>query len=401
MSVIKILVVCQHYFPEPMRITDICEELVKMGHEVDIITDVPNYPMGKIYNGYSLFKNKDIQRNGVNIKRCFTIPRKKGTIMRVLNYYSFSISSSIYARKIKKDYDVVFVNQLSPVMMANAGIKYKQKRNKKLVLYCLDLWPESLLIGGIKKNSIAYKFFHMVSKKIYQKSDRILISSRFFKDYMQKEFNIDDSKIELLPQYAESIFTPETCKKIPDDKVNIVFAGNVGKAQSIDTIVNTAEKLKNVENLYFHIVGDGVKYQFLKDKINELNLDNVKVYGRKDISEMPAFYKMADAMLVTLSGGSFVSETLPGKVQTYMAAGKPIIGAANGETKIVIEEAKCGFCGSADNADELAENILEFINYENKEELGMNSYKYYEQNYSKEKFLNKLVEELERIREEK
>ena len=218
---------------------------------------------------------------------------------------------------------------------------------------------------------------------------------------MQKEFNIDDSKIELLPQYAESIFTPETCKKIPDDKVNIVFAGNVGKAQSIDTIVNTAEKLKNVENLYFHIVGDGVKYQFLKDKINELNLDNVKVYGRKDISEMPAFYKMADAMLVTLSGGSFVSETLPGKVQTYMAAGKPIIGAANGETKIVIEEAKCGFCGSADNADELAENILEFINYENKEELGMNSYKYYEQNYSKEKFLNKLVEELERIREEK
>ena len=286
-------------------------------------------------------------------------------------------------------------------MMANAGIKYKQKRNKKLVLYCLDLWPESLLIGGIKKDSLAYKFFHMVSKKIYQKCDRILISSRFFKDYMKKEFNIDESKIELLPQYAESIFTPETCKKIPDDKVNIVFAGNVGKAQSIDTIINTAEKLKNVENLYFHIVGDGVKYQFLKDKINELNLDNVKVYGRKDISEMPAFYKMADAMLVTLSGGSFVSETLPGKVQTYMAAGKPIIGAANGETKIVIEEAKCGFCGSADNADELAENILKFINCENKEELGINSYKYYEQNYSKEKFLNKLVNELEKIREEK
>ena len=158
----KILVVCQYYHPEPVRITDICEELVKKGHEVTVLTDIPNYPMGNIYKGYEKGKRRIETINGVNVHRCYTIPRKTNAIMRFLNYHSFSFFSKRYINNLDDDFDVVLVNQLSPVMMANAAIKYKKKNNRKVIMYCLDIWPESLSAGGIKKNSLIYKIISNV-----------------------------------------------------------------------------------------------------------------------------------------------------------------------------------------------------------------------------------------------
>ena len=174
-----------------------------------------------------------------------------------------------------------------------------------------------------------------------------------------------------------------------------MFAGNLGVTQSLNTIIEAAEKLKNNKKLYFHFVGDGSEYEKIKETVKEKKLKNVIFYGRKPLEEMPKFYKMADAMLVTLNGDSAVSHTLPGKVQSYMAAGKPIIGAINGDAKEVIEEAKCGFCGKADDVNELVENITRFINYEDKLELGKNSYDYYNKFYEKNKFFDFLIEKLE------
>ena len=390
----KILVVCQYYYPEPVRITDICEELVKRGNEVTVITDIPNYPMGDIYEGYSLNEKRDEVINGVKVHRCLTIPRKKNAIMRLLNYHSFSFFSKLYAGRIKEEYDVVLINQLSPVMMANAGIKYAKKHNKKLVMYCLDIWPESLCAGGIKKNSLIYKIYFRISKKIYRKMDKILVTSKSFIPYISENFDIDKSKFEYLPQYAESIFKPKECRKTPDENIDLVFAGNVGKAQSIDTILEAAKILKDRKNLYWHIVGDGQELQNAKEKARKEDLDHVIFYGRRPLEDMPKYYKMADAMLVTLCGDSLISQTIPGKVQTYMAAGKPIIGSANGETKEVIEEANCGFCGSADNAQELADAVVSFIDSNNKEDIGNNSYDYYQKHFEKNNYINELIKHL-------
>lgn len=390
----KILVVCQYYYPEPVRINDVCEELVKMGNEVTVITDIPNYPMGEIYKGYEGKNKRSEKINGVNIKRCFTIPRKKGTFMRLLNYYSFAISSTIYCSHLKEDYDVVLVNQLSPVMMASGAIKYKRKHNKKLLLYCLDIWPESLKVGGIKEKSIIFKLFHWISKRIYKSCDKILITSKSFKEYLMREFLIEEKNIDYLPQYAENFFKKNDCKKIENNNLDLMFAGNLGVTQSLDTIIDAAVILRERKNIYFHFVGDGIELKRLMDKVEKMDLKNVVFHGRKKVEEMPKYYSFADAMLVTLEGNSAVSSTIPGKVQTYMAAGKPIIGAIDGETKIVIEESKCGFCGKADDANELANNILKFDKYKNKEQLGINSYNYYEKKYKKEKYMKKLVEEL-------
>jgi len=386
---VKILVICQHYYPEQFRITDICEELIKCGNSVTVVTGIPNYPIGKIYDGYKYGKKRDEVINGVNVHRCFTIGRRSGVIYRFLNYYSYSFSSTKYVSGLSNDFDVVFVNQLSPVIMATAGVRYKKKYSKKLVLYCLDLWPESLVVGGIKRGSILYKLFHRISEKLYKQADKILISSKSFSTYFKKEFNLENT--EYLPQYAESIFTPELCKKEPDDYIDLMFAGNIGTAQRVDTIIKAANLTKEIKNLRWHIVGDGSELDSVKKLTDEYRLNSVIFHGRQPVEKMSKFYSMADAMLVTMQKNNVLSMTLPGKVQTYMAAGKPIIGAINGEAAIVLKNAMCGLCGEAENAEDLANNVKEFIkNISEREHYSANSVSFYDKEFSKQNFFNSI-----------
>ncbi|WP_243110333.1 sugar transferase [Ruminococcus sp. AM42-11] len=388
----KILVICQYYKPEPFRISDICEEMVWRGHEVHVVTGYPNYPEGILYEGYGKGKHIDEVINGVKIHRCFTIPRESGTLKRMLNYYSYAISASAYVLSKKcvssdgKSFDVVFCNQLSPVMMADAAIAYKKKYKVPIIMYCLDLWPESLIAGGITRESIIYKYYHLVSKRIYKKMNKILITSRMFSKYLTNEFGIADEVIEYLPQYAEGIFELMPVK--PENGVfDFMFAGNIGAVQSVETIIKAAELLKE-EPIKFHIVGGGSDLERLQAL--GANLDNVIFYGRRPVEEMPEFYAKADAMLVTLAADPVLSLTLPGKVQSYMAVGKPIIGSIDGETRKVIDDAKCGFCGEAENAEQLAENIKKFINVADKNIMGQNARKYYEENFEEKLFMDML-----------
>ncbi len=384
----KILVICQHYYPEPFRITDICEEMVKKGHQVSVCAGTPNYPLGKIYLGYEKGQKSDEVLNGVNVHRCKTAPRKTGALNRLKNYFSFARSSKKYVKKMKGDFDVVFVNQLSPVMMAEAGVKYKKKFGKKLVLYCLDLWPESLCAGGIKKGSFIYNVFKRVSRKIYRSVDKLLITSRAFKGYLQENFGIEDDKIEYLPQYAESQFL-NIKEKLQTDEFRLLFAGNIGLAQSVDTIIDSARILKD-ENIIFDIVGDGSELEKLKEQAKDL--PNVIFYGRKPLEEMPTFYEKADAMLLTLTSGSMISWTLPGKAQSYMASGRAIVGAIDGETQTVLNESQGGYCGEAENAQLLAENIKKLISSGKAIELGRKNREYYLKNFDKDNFITKLIE---------
>lgn len=389
----KILVICQYYKPEPFRISDICEEMVKRGHAVHVVTGYPNYPEGILYDGYGKGKHIDEVINGVKVHRCFTVPRGTGNVKRLLNYYSYAVSSTAYILSGKcvtsdgKPFDIVFCNQLSPVMMADAAIAYKKKYGVPAIMYCLDLWPESLIAGGITRGSFLYRYFHMVSKYIYRQMDKILITSRMFSDYLQNEFGISQKNIEYLPQYAEGIF-----EKMPPKEENgvfdFVFAGNIGEIQSVETILKAAELLRD-EPVKFHIVGGGTDLERLQ-KIAE-NLDNVIFYGRHPLEDMPEFYAMADAMLVTLKGNPVLSLTLPGKVQSYMAVGKPIIGAIAGETEIIIKTSGCGLCGKAESATNMENNIKHFISANtDRRIMGENSRKYYEEFFEKKLFMKKL-----------
>ena len=389
----KILVVCQHYWPEPYPLVDTCEELARRGHTVHVVTGVPNYPMGYIYDDYKNGQNRQQERNGVKITRTFTIGRRQNVLFRMLNYFSFAISSTLYIHSLKEEYDVVYTNQTSPVMMVNAAMDYAKKWKKKCVLYCMDLWPASLSAGGIQQDSPIYKLFGAISGWLYRKADRILITSEMFRYYFTGEFGIDQDIIGYHPQYADSRFAVLPPRE-EDGTVNLMFAGNIGAAQSIPTILNAAKMLQDHPELRWHIVGDGSELDNLKKQAQQLGLDNVIFHGRKPLEEMPKYYAIADAMLLTLTADPFISMTLPGKAQTYMAVGKPILAAADGEIPAVLRESKCGFCARAEDAHGFAAAVEKFLDCQDKAQLGRNAREYYLKHFTRDMFMDHLEREL-------
>ena len=394
----KILVVCQYYYPEPFRITDICESLVKRGHEVTVMTGLPNYPEGEILQEYRHGNKRKEKLNGVNVIRCYEIGRGKSKIELFLNYFSYATSATFKALLMKDQYDVILVNQLSPVMMGIPAIVYKKRFKKKILFYCLDLWPDSLAAGGVKQDSIIYRLFHRISKWIYNSADLLLVTSSMFENYFREVLKLNEVKIKHLSQYAEDLFTvnlERNSSYSEENKTfNFVFAGNIGDMQSVETIIRAANELKDTEDISFHIIGDGSRLEDCKKFSNELNISSIKFYGRRPVEEMPHYYAMADAMLITLKANKTLSLTLPGKVQSYMAAGKPILGAIDGETRLVIEKAACGYTCEAENYEALAKLIKEFCMSNERERMGINAKNFYLENYSKERFMTALENEL-------
>lgn len=391
----KILVVCQYYKPEPFRIADICEGLVQAGHEVHVVTGTPNYPEGEIYPGYEGGDHRHEVVNGVTVHRCPIHPRKRGALHRFWNYYSFVFASDRYLRTVEEDFDVVFVNQLSPVMMAESALRYAKKHGKKTVLYCLDLWPESLTAGGIRSGSLIYRLFFGISRRIYRTADEILVTSQGFLPYFRDVLGLDTEKIHYLPQYAEGFFSEIPPVTAHDGPYHFLFAGNIGEMQSVDTILAAARELEHSAPIHIDIVGDGSDLRRCRELAK--GLTNVTFHGRHDVGEMPAFYASADAMLVTLKNEPSLSQTLPGKVQSYMASGRAVVGAINGETSAVIAAADCGVCVPAEDAHALAQAMRElaaqpeaFARY------GRNGKQFYQQYFRKEAFLSALTEVLGR-----
>lgn len=389
----RILVVCQHYWPEPYPLADICEKLVRVGHCVHVITGVPNYPMGRIYPEYRNGKNRRQEHNGVRISRTFTIGRRKNAFFRVLNYLSFAASSTLHALHLKEEYDVVITYQTSPVTMSLAAVAYAVKWKKRSVLYCLDLWPASLNIAGIKNNSAVYRCAKFVSRRIYNAVDTILISSQGFHSYLHDELGVEYKRIVYLPQYADDIFTLGLPVVLQKDSVDLVFAGNVGKAQNLEVIIGAAALLQDVRALQWHIVGDGQELESLKGLVKKHGLKSVIFHGRKPKEEMPAYYALADAMIVCMTEDPHIALTLPHKVQTYMAAGKPILVSSDGETARVVNDSKCGFSAPAGNPVAFADAVRSFLALpsEVRTRMGQNAQVYYSNHFSKEMFFERLL----------
>lgn len=399
----KILVVCQYYYPEPFRITDICESLVKRGHEVTVMTGLPNYPEGEILQEYRHGNKRKEKLNGVNVIRCYEIGRGKSKIELFLNYFSYAASATLKALIMEDQYDVILINQLSPVMMGIPAMVYKKKFKKKILFYCLDLWPDSLAAGGVKPDSIVYRLFYRISRWIYSSADLLLVTSSMFENYFREVLKLNEVKIKHLPQYAEDLFTVNlehnSSNSEKNKAFNFVFAGNIGDMQSVETIIRAANELKDIKNISFHIIGDGSRLEDCKKLSDGLSISSIVFYGRRPVEEMPQYYAMADAMLITLKANKTLSLTLPGKVQSYMAAGKPIIGAIDGETQLVIEKASCGYTCDAENYKALAKLIKEFCISNEREQMGRNALNFYLENYSKERFMTVLENELINLEE--
>lgn len=397
----KILTVCQYYYPEQFKVNEICEALVKQGHEVTVLTGLPNYPSGIVPHEYKRLKKRKETINGVNVIRCLEVGRGNGKLMLILNYLSYMTFASFKVFTLPKDFDVIYVFQLSPVTMALPGILYKKLNHKKLLLYCQDLWPESLKALNISNTSFIFKVANKVSHFIYRQCDEVAVTSKSFIPYLVQQHGISEKKISYHPQHAEELFLSINGEVEYNNQIDFLFAGNIGKVQDIDCILKAVNEIKDIDNFHVHFVGDGSYLDTARDISKELKIEEkITFHGRYPIDKMYDFYKMADAFLLTLQGGSFLGQTVPSKLQGYMAAGKPIIAAIGGPAQEIINEVGCGRCTDAGNYKELSEIMKDYIENNNVyQEYGIRGNRYFKKNFSLNVYLDNLNQSLKKINE--
>ena len=391
----RILVVSQYYYPEPFRIHEICEELVRRDNVVTIVTSVPNYPEGEIYSG---FENEygDTVINGVRVLRCKCRPRKKGAKNLLLNYFSFYFNVKKVLKNLPCNYDIVYTYQLSPITSSLPALDYAKKHNIPSVLYCLDIWPESV-INYASATSLPFKMVKILSRSIYKKATILTVTSPSFIDYISDLTKIPCDDIHWIPQHADDLGLIE--KEETSDCINFVFLGNIGESQFIDGLMKTVSLVDKSLNFKIHIVGNGSAFEDVKTLCESLQLqDKVVFHGRQPKEKMPEYYKMADVCIVSLRHEGVVGWTIPGKVQEYMSAGKAILGCIDGDTKVVINEAKCGLCCEAEDVQAYAANIVRMISDKDRlKEYGQNARKYYLDHFTLEKHVDELEKEFKTL----
>lgn len=393
----KVLFITQYFYPEVFRGNDIAFDLVKRGVEVTVVTAIPNYPGGSFFKGYGLFRKRKETIQGVKVIRIPVFPRGKGgKVQLLLNYFSFAFFASAYTIYLAftKKFTCCFIQQLSPVTLALPAVVYKKIRKIPIYTWVLDLWPESLTSAGGVTNKYVLAFFDQIVKSIYRNSDRILISSQRFSESIKLKGNFEDRLI-YFPNWAEEIFTQYSNFTIPELPIGfkVVFAGNIGESQDFESIIKAAVELKEMKDIKFIIIGDGRKKQWVDDCIKKEQLEEtVFTLGRYSLESMPAFFVRADAMLLTLKDELVFNQTVPAKLQAYMAAGKPVIAMLNGEGTDIINKANCGYTTNAGDYKNLAGIIqkMKDLRVEEREYLGENGKKYCELNFSKKTCLNNL-----------
>jgi len=403
-----ILIVSQYFWPENFRINDISRLLIEQGNKVTVLTGKPNYPDGKFYPGYGLFKKFREKYQGADVIRIPLFPRGDGGGLRlILNYLSFMFFGCLLFPffKIPK-YDVIFVYEPSPITVAIPAILLKKIRKVPLFFYVLDLWPESLsAVDAIRSKSIL-KLVAKVVNYIYRNCDRILVPSKGFISNIQ-QYNVDLSKIIYWPQWGEEIFNlneknGSQIEKLPAG-FKIIFAGNIGAAQGLDIVIDAAVVLRKYSDISWIIVGDGRMKSSFDEQIYKNNLQNtIIMLGRKPLEMMPDYFSLADCLLVTLKHDPIFSLTLPAKIQTYLASGKPIIAAIDGEGARVIDEAEAGFTCPSNDSKSLAAIVLKMYNTEKKDRInmGLKGKVYFEKNFKSDFLLKQLLKIFNEIKKD-
>lgn len=394
----KILIISQYYYPEQFQINEIAPELVRRGHEVTVVCGLPNYPKGVIFEGYENRFEEVI--NGVKVIRCKNVPRGHNPLSLVRNYISFYRNANKLVDTLPDDYDVVLSYQLSPISMVIPAVRYKERTGKPLLLYCLDLWPESAQAHVKFKKGLLYRYITRLSGKLYNSCDRILVTSKPFIGYLSRKHRIPESKLGYLPQHADGSMLEHDFSKVGNDgKVHFMYAGNIGAAQTLDVVIRAAAQLGKRSDYVVDFVGDGSKRAELEEMVRKYGLTkNFVFHGNQKRADMPSFYREADVLLITLRGTNAVGDTMPGKLQTYMTVGKPILGAINGAAQQVIEEAQCGSCVKAGDYEGLAKLMKSFIELPKEYDVcGKNARSYFKQHFTLENYMEGLEAELQRL----
>lgn len=397
----RILVVTQYFWPETFRINEVVQSLRDLGHHVEVLTGQPNYPDGVLQPGYSAASLYTQIHEGLRVHRVPLVPRGRGSAFRlILNYLSFIASASVFGPWLLRGrgFDAILVFGLSPILQVIPAIWLARIKSAQLVTWVQDLWPDSLSATGYVRSQKLLSVVAMVVRWIYSKNDLLLVQSQAF--VVPVRVMAGSTPVVYHPNPGELAFSMPDKGKGSSLQLelgfNVVFAGNLGTVQSLDTVLKAAQLLRSKKDVRFILVGSGSRSAWLRQEVIRLGLDNVQMPGRFPPADMPGILAQASAVLVSLVKDPIISQTVPSKIQAYLAAGKPIIASLDGEGARVVMEARAGVACPAEDAKALADAVIRLrdTSPEELEEMSQRGVRYYEKNFEPKLLATRLAEVL-------
>lgn len=402
----RVLVLSQHYWPETFRINEVVESLQRAGCTVSVLTGQPNYPDGAIFPGYrAMAFGSQRHDSGYTIYRVPLAPRGKGTAYKLAaNYLSFLASACVLGPWVLRGqrFDVIFVYGTSPILQAIAGIVLKRIKDATLVTWVQDLWPQSLEVTGYVRSRRLLAVVATAVRWIYRRSDLLLVQSQSFVATVQAM--ADGTSVEYHPNPGEIAFGQARPGDEPalvlEAGFNVVFAGNFGAVQALETVLNAAELLLPHRDIRLVLVGSGGRSQWLQQEVARRGLGNVRLPGRFSAQAMPCILEQASALLVSLARNPILSQTVPSKIQAYLAAGRPVLASLDGEGARVVKDAGAGFVCPAEDAEALAKAVLDLYaaSPQERQRMGDAGRSYYEQHFEPTLLAKRLVQRFRVLR---
>jgi glycosyltransferase involved in cell wall biosynthesis len=376
----RLLIVSQYFWPEVFRVNEIASELRARGHEVTVLTGRPNYPGGEVFSDYLAAPDAFASYHGAEVVRLPLRPRGKGALRLLLNYWSFVFWGCLLGpwKLRNRQFDAIFCFETSPITSALPAVLLRRLKRRPLLLWVLDLWPDTLAAVGMVRSDRGLRAVGALVRFIYRRCDLILAQSRGFFPAIER-WSQDPAKTRYFPQWAEGVFDAAPADPAPPPQLaphasafRIMFAGNLGEAQDFPNVLAAAALTRERRDIHWLIVGDGRQADWVRAEIDRLGLQQtVFMLGRHPIEQMPAFFAGADALLVSLKAEPIFAMTIPGKVQAYLAAGKPLLAMLDGEGARVITEAGAGLVAPAGDAQALANQALALAGLPESERLAM------------------------------
>lgn len=401
----KILFISQYFHPEPFSNNDIARFLVARGHEVEAVSCVPNYPDGTFYPGHSNKTNRVEQWEGVRILRARTIARGKRPLTLFLNYLFYPLAAlATIARRGSGSYSVSFTSMPSPIFQCIVALVVKLVNGVPAVYWVQDIWPESLFNTIGIRNPLLRSPIRAFCAFLYRHADIVLVQSEAFRPKLEA-MGVDPGRIAFFPNSSPGDFEPiergsvdpAIAALLPPAPLRLMFAGNVGESQNLDIFIEAAKHLRGQLDVQWIIVGSGRDLKRVTARVAEAGLEDIVIFaGRHPMNKMPEFYALADAMFVSLKDTEIFRMTVPYKLQTYMSAGKPVIGSISGETRNIVEAAQIGFCADAEDVNGLCVAVQRFaaLTPSEKRTLSANAIKYFNAHYSADRVFGELERQL-------
>lgn len=403
----RLLIVTQYFWPENFRINDLVAELVRRGHQVTVLTGLPNYPDGSVFPQFRADPARFARYEGAEIVRVPMMPRGTGSLRLMLNYLSFAVSASVMGlgRLRGRQFDAVFAYEPSPITVGLPAAVMRAAKGAPMAFWVQDLWPETLQAIGVVRSPAILRAVGKLVAFIYKRCDLILAQSHSFISQIRK-YAAADSRVEYFPGWAESVFDMQhatAAEEVPvkPGSFNVMFAGNIGVAQDFPAILAAAEALKDHAHIRWLIVGDGRMGGWVADEIKRRQLqDRVLMLGRHPLDRMPSFFKHAQALLVSLKDEPIFSMTIPSKLQSYLAAGIPVVAMLNGEGSTVVKDSGAGLTCAAGDHEALAAAVLQLsrMTMQEREVMGCNGLAVSAREFDRETLISRLEAWIEQLR---